>query len=225
MQLCMVLCCAPLPPPGTVCLHCDTKLRHSIVAACVGAGKLCTRNIAVAMASAKVADRPSAEQVFDQPVTDDDDTAKFKLPVDSEHRSKELRLLSLARPHMLAFWVNSLAFCVSFMATFAAAPLIESEYSASSPFTRGNARTDHGSGMLITCPAPCGAIAAQSAGPVTANCTVIIDPSRALLRCWGHSLREKTKNPKMQLPRSYSVCSSEVHITRWQGIGLHTTAT
>lgn len=86
-------------------------------------------------------DRPSKSTEAVLHPTSEDDALTYTLVTDSEGRAKELRLLSLARPHMLAFWINSAAFCVSFLATFAAAPLITSEYFTAGVFA-----------MPLTCP-------------------------------------------------------------------------
>ena len=54
----------------------------------------------------------------------DEPPPKFALPVDSEHKAKALNLLSLSRPHMLSFHINWIGFFITFLAAYAAAPLI-----------------------------------------------------------------------------------------------------
>lgn len=48
----------------------------------------------------------------------------FKVPVDSEHKSKVLRIYSFCQPHMTAFHFSWMSFFVSFVAVFAAAPMV-----------------------------------------------------------------------------------------------------
>jgi len=52
--------------------------------------------------------------------TEDD----FPIPVDSEHKAMSLNVFSFSKPHHLAFHLSWLGFFVSFVSTFAAAPMI-----------------------------------------------------------------------------------------------------
>lgn len=49
---------------------------------------------------------------------------RFKLPVDVEHKAVQLRLLQLARPHMMAFHLSWICMFLTFTTTFAPAALL-----------------------------------------------------------------------------------------------------
>ena len=77
--------------------------------------------------SAVVPDVKGSEPVLarsDTAAIDKDSEGRFPLPVDSEHNATQLKILSFAKPHMRAFHMSTFSFFVSFVSTFAAAPLI-----------------------------------------------------------------------------------------------------
>ncbi|KAI3430842.1 hypothetical protein D9Q98_009253 [Chlorella vulgaris] len=54
----------------------------------------------------------------------DHDVPQFTVPVDSENKSKVLKIWSFQRPHHLSFHLSWMSFMIAFFATFAAPPML-----------------------------------------------------------------------------------------------------
>ncbi|CAG9466329.1 unnamed protein product [Pedinophyceae sp. YPF-701] len=87
------------------------------------------------------------------PVIDPVTGQPFTIPVNSEGKSKVLRVWTLQRPHHLSFWVSTLSFFVSFVSVFAPAAMV--------PAIRENIDLDKGSIGNAGIAAVCGTILAR----------------------------------------------------------------
>ena len=74
-----------------------------------------------------VTGKEPVQGVFSDAATkiDEEASKKFGIKVDSEHRATQLLVWKFwQHPHTVSFWVSTLGFFVSFLSTFAAAPLL-----------------------------------------------------------------------------------------------------
>ncbi|KAK9806897.1 hypothetical protein WJX72_006722 [[Myrmecia] bisecta] len=60
----------------------------------------------------------------DFPALNDDDIPNFPVPVDSEHKSKVLKVWTCSAPHHRSFHINWISFFITFLSAYAAAPLV-----------------------------------------------------------------------------------------------------